>query len=625
MSQELWPFYDRELRFLRELAVEFKKKYPREAQYLGQDDAGRSNDPHVERLMQSVALLAARVRHKVDDDFPELTDALFHILYPHYLAPVPSMAVVELTPNPGTDLADGLTVPRHARFQARANVAKQAENETVRCEYRTTSAVTLWPMTVAEARLIGPPLPDDRPIGTGCILHLRFEAKGGTPLTEAVLGTPGRDGTVAPARLFLSGDGPLTAALYEVLFNDVLGVVFCNPNGPERTEVIPGAEALRPVGFAADEGVLPYPKTAFPGYRLLTEFFAYREKFLFLDLAGWDKARAAGALTRTGVEVLVYLGREVNPEYERAVTARTFRLGCTPVVNLFEKITDGIAFTQQKYDYPLVPDRHNLSGHEVFAVDAVYHRNPSTGLEVTYEPFYSYRHHDRDSGRRYWYASRKGSFWDNGTEVDLHFVDLDFTPALPAEGIVLAKVTCLNRDLPEKLALGADLRFEPISALPVSVRWLRAPTKTLRPRLGRGAYWRLVSHLALNHLSIADGSSGKAALQEYLSLYDFADQAPELATVAQKVRDGILSVSGVRDVAFVPNEFGGGYARGTAVTVELQEDNYVGVGAYLFGSVLERFYALYASLNSYTRFTLKTKQRDELARWPARAGEKVLV
>ncbi len=627
MSQELWPFYDRELRFLRELAVEFARKYPREAQYLGQDDAGRSNDPHVERLIESVALLAAKVRHKVDDDFPELTDALFHILYPHYLSPVPSMAILELVPNPGTDLAEGLSVPRLSRFQARANVATVEGKETVSCEYRSTSPVTLWPMALSEAKLVGPPLPDDRPAGTGSILRLRFESKGPTSLFESGLGKPGKDGRILPVRLFLSGDGPLTAALYEVLFNNLLAVDFSNPTGPEQCRLDP-AEVLQPVGFGPDEGMLPYPKTAFPGYRLLTEFFAYREKFLYFDLAGWDMARAAGAITRNGVEVTLYLSREANPDYERAVTSRTFRLGCTPVVNLFEKTTDGITLTQQKYDYPLIPDRHNLSGHEVFSVDAVYHRNTSTGAEVSYEPFYSYRHHDRDSGRRYWYSSRKGSFWDKGTEVDLHFADLDFDPSLPAEGIVLAKVTCLNRDLPVKLsAPGAELKFEPISVLPVTVKWLRAPSPTRRPRLGRGAYWRLVSHLSLNHLSIADGSSGRAALQEYLSLYDFADpdQAPELATIAQKVRDGILSVSGTRDVAFVPSEYGGGYARGTAVAVELQEDNYMGVGAYLFGAVLERFYALYASLNSYTRFTLKTKQRDVVAAWPARAGEKVLV
>jgi type VI secretion system protein ImpG len=627
MSQELWPYYDRELRFLRELAVEFARKYPREAQYLGQDDAGRSNDPHVERLIESVALLAARVRHKIDDDFPELTDALFHVLYPHYLAPLPSLATVELVPNPGVDLAEGLAVPRHSRFKATASVATVEGRETVACEYRSTAATTLWPLVVAEAKLAGPPLPDDCPADTESVLRLRFEPRGNAPLAETALGRPGPAGTAPPVRLFLSGDGPLTAALYEVLFSNVLAVEFANPAGPERVRLSP-ADVVRPAGFGPDEGVLPYPKTAFPGYRLLTEFFAYREKFLFVDLAGWDHARAAGVISKRGVEVTFYLDRDVNPDYERAVTARTFRLGCTPVVNLFEKTTDGIPLTQKTYDYPLVPDRHDLSGHEVFSVDAVYHRNAATGAEVTYEPFYSYRHHDRDAGRRYWYASRKGSFWDKGTDVQLHFVDLDFDPALPAEGIVLAKVTCLNRDLPLKLiAPGAELKFEPVSVIPVSVKWLRTPTPTRRPRPGRGAYWRLASHLALNHLSIANDGSGRAALQEYLSLYDFADpdQAPELATIAQKARDGVLGVSSARDVAFVSGDSGGGFARGTAVTVELNEDNYVGVGAYLFGTILERFYALYASLNSYTRFTLKTKQRDVVASWPARAGEKVLV
>jgi type VI secretion system protein ImpG len=630
MSQDLWPFYDRELRFLRELAVDFSRKYPREAGYLGLEEAGRSNDPHVERLIEAVALLSSKVRLKIDDDFPELTDSLFSILYPHYLCPLPSFTILELVPNPGSsDLADGLPIPRHSRFQARAMVEAVEGRESIQCEYRSCYPVTLWPITVAEAKLVSPPLPDDKPDDAMCMLRLRFEAAGTQNLLETAFGEPGPTGVAPGLRFYLSGDGPLTSALYEVLFNNVLAVEFRSLNGPEVLRLEP-EQVLRPSGFAADEGILPYPDTAFMGYRLLTEFFAYREKFLFFELHGWELARKAGALGRDGVEVLIYINREANPDYERAVKSSTFRLGCTPAINLFEKTADGFSLTQKKYDYPVVPDRHNLSGHEIYSLEVVYHRNASTSMEVKYEPFYSYRHSDRDKNRRYWYASRKASLWkdDSGTEVDLHFVDLDFDPNLPAEGVILAKTTCLSRDIPGKFRTAqSTLRFEPISALPVTVKWLRAPTPTRRPKLGRGAYWRLVSHLSLNHLSIAEGSSGRAALQEYLSLYDFADpeQAPELATIGQKVRDGILAVSSKRDVAFIPGDAGGGYARGMAVTVELNEDNYIGVGAYLFASVLERFYAMYASLNSFTRLTLATKQRGEIKRWPARAGDRVLV
>jgi type VI secretion system protein ImpG len=221
---------------------------------------------------------------------------------------------------------------------------------------------------------------------------------------------------------------------------------------------------------------------------------------------------------------------------------------------------------------------------------------------------------------------------DAGTEIDLCFTDLDFDPRAPVEtpaatDTVIPVLTCLNRELPSKLRqVGGDLAFEPLGNLPADIRCLVPPTPTLRPKVGKGGYWKLISHLSLNHLSLADKDQGRQALQEYLALYDYAtpQTSDNRAEVAQLVRDGVAAVGSRRDVAFLTGD-PGGYARGLEVAVTLDEEKYVGVGAYLFAAVLERFVALYASVNSFTRLAYRSAQRGEVKRWPPRAGDRPLA
>ena len=657
MDRDLLTFYQEELRLLEEQACAFGDAHPKEAGFLRLENTGRSTDPHVERLLQSFALLAARVRLKIDDDFPELTDALLQILYPHYLAPLPSMMVAQLRPNPGADLLKGLAVPRHAPFRT-----TPFEKVRIPCEYRTVYPVRLWPLVVGEASLKGPPYSDVRelmggidipPNGAKARLRLRFDLTSGSRFADLALGTPDATGVPAGVRLFLFGGGGTPALLYERLLNNVTAVAFRDPSGMTLVQV-PVREALRPVGLnvrrgnsppeeGEDEGVLPYPDQSFPGYRLLTEFAAYREKFLFLDLGGWDRARAAGLLTKPSVEVHLFFNREASPNLENAVNDQTFLPGCTPLVNLFTKeSSEGFVVRPQKYDYPLVADHENTDGYEIYSVDEVYRRTPG-GEEVRYEPFYAFRHQDRKRGRQYWYAKRRLSprTGDRGTEIDLHFVDLDFDLRAPAGDVALARLTCTNRDLPTLLTENKRAwELNPLGVLPATVKVVTYPTVTLRPMQKRTdresgesssrkmTYWRLISHLSLNHLSLGDADEGRQAIQEYLALYDFGDDQYAKDTrggVAQKVREGVLSVGSKRDVAFVPGDTVGGYARGMEVALELDEDCFVGVGAFLFGSVMDRFFALYASINSFTKLALSTRQRGLLKTFPPRAGDRPLV
>ena len=618
MNEALLRYYERELLFIRQLAQEFAKQYPAAAGRL-MLEPNRSTDPHVERLIEAFALLAGRVHHKIDDEFPELTDALLGVLYPHYLAPIPSMAVVQfqLDPDRGA-LPNGFLIDRGSRVRT-------PPVDGLSCRFRTAYPTTLWPVELLDARLQPPPFPAGLkpPPGAAAALRLQFRCTGKLALAEL---------TIEKLRLYLFGDMQLIPHLYELLFNNVIQVVFRDPSAAARTQpiVLEPDQCLGAVGFNRDEGMVPYPNQSFLGYRLLTEFFTFPNKFHFMDLGGWSAARRAGL--RDKVEVVLFLKRSQTP-LEQGVDARTFRLGCAPVVNLFDQTAEPIALEQTRYEYRVVPDVGHPTGLEVYSVDGVTNVDPASPVTREYEPFYSFRHgRDRENLRTFWYASRRPSLVENdrGTDVFLNVVDLDFNPRLPADQVLVVRTTCTNRDLPVKLQrAGEELAFELEAAAPLArIRCLRAPTLPLRPPMRKGAYWRLVSHLNLNHLSLTDPVEGRQALQEILRLYDFSDPdaGQQRAAVTRQIIEGILSVQSRRVVGRTGGPTASGFARGVEVTVEFDEQKYVGTGVYLFASVLERFLGLYASINSFSQLVAKTKQGEGIMKkWPPRAAEQQLL
>jgi type VI secretion system protein ImpG len=360
---------------------------------------------------------------------------------------------------------------------------------------------------------------------------------------------------------------------------------------------------------------------------LLTEFFAFPPKFWFFDLGDFAQVRRAGF--GKSLEITLFLRRTLTG-MEQAVSAETFRLGCTPIVNLFEQSAEPIRLTQARYEYRVVPDVAQPLGMEVFTIDSV------QGLEagrpiLDYQPFYSFRHgQDRNQQRTFWYARRQASLLadDAGTEVYLNLVDLDFDLSLPAESVLIVQTTCTNRNLPLLLArAGQALQLELEAAAPiVGVRCLRSPSFPLRPPLGKGAYWRLLSHLNLNHLSLTEAEEGRQALQEILRLYDFSDPVTgqQLGAVTQQLIEGITAVSSRRVVGRIGGPTASGFCRGFEVAIEFDEQKYAGTGVFLFACVLERFLALYATMNCFTQLVACTKE-GMVKKWPPRIGEHRLL
>ena len=607
MADRLLPYFNQELMAVRQLAAEFAKAHPKIAGRL-RLSPDTVDDPHVARLLDGVAFLSARAQARLDDEFPELTDTLLGVLYPHYLAPFPSCAIVQFAPKP--DLA------------AMVEIAPgfELESEPVRgltCRYRTTSRLNLWPIRIESARLMGLPFTAPlNPLAAGAVAVLRLVLSTQNP--DVKFSQLGMD----RLRLFLRGGPSAALPLYELLAAHCVGVAVADsPNDPAPA-LLP-KEAVEEVGFSPDEAILPWPARSFEGFRLLSEYFAFPQKFLFVEVAGL----AARTLMQDSnrLEIFLYLSR-TSPELERAVDASMFALGCTPVVNLFEQRCEPISLDHTTTEYRVLPDARRSSVTEVWNVSAVREVRRDSTMRV-FQPFYRLSPDGGHAGETqafYQVTRRDAPAALGGTDCFLALFDTGFDPAQKLDSVLSVQALCLNRDLPSELPFGngrpALKALQPHTGV-ASIGCITAPTATLRPeRRARGA-WRLISHLSLGHLSVTGGAEGAAGLREILRLYDLRDTAETRLS-----QEALLAVNAKSATARVPGARLGAFCRGLDVELEFDARGYQAAGLYLLASVLARFFALHASINSFVRTTVKLRGKaDEEVRFPPRSGTRILL
>jgi len=611
MSDELYRYYEQELTFFRQMAGQFAEKYPKVAARLQLDETKESTDPHVERLIEAFALLAARVRRKVDDEFPEVVESLLNVLYPHYLRPVPPMAIAQFQfEAQQTSPTEPATVPAGSVFQSKPSGGLE-------CSFRSAYPVSVWPLRILNASLVSVAAAQavGAPPEASCVLRIQLETLGNLPL--AALKMPF-------LRFFLNGDSTPHHLLYELLFVHAMKVQL-RPRKGHAQPVILDSDCIRPVGFEANEGLLEYSDRSFLGYRLLQEYFHFPQKFFFFDLVGLG-SKSLGEFG-TSFEILIFFRdselRDELPSIMQVVNAETLQLGCTPIVNVFQRPAETIRVSQALTEYHIVPDRHRQQSMEVYSVDRVTSTAAYGEEPQLYAPFYSFRHAYEDQRSHcFWYAHRRPSIRkdDEGTEVYLSVVDLDFKPTNPPVELLTVHVTCTNRDFVARMPWRKEWGELSGEGLPlVQARCLVGPTKTMRPPLRGSLHWRLISHLSLNHLSIAQ-SGGREALQEILRLYAFSQD--------EDIRKRILGITGLKSESSVSRvifDTGVAFCRGLDVEVEFDEEQYAGSGVYLLAAVLERFFGLYSAVNSYSRLTARTRGRKLLRRWPPRVGQQKIL
>jgi type VI secretion system protein ImpG len=611
MADELLPYYEKELAFIRQLGSEFSREHPKIAGRLG-ISADTIEDPHVSRLIESFAYLNARIQHKLDDDFPELSDALLNVLFPHYQRPIPSMSIVQF--NADEEQLDApFTVEKNTLIQTEAF---QGEN----CRFSTTYSTELLPVKIESAALMGRPFstPGSAKI-RGCNSVLKLTLK---TFSDDISFTEIRPQRL---RLYLKGQSQHIHPMYHMLLDECQSLVLaCGEDDVEPVEL--GRDAIKPVGFANDEGILPYPAASFLGYRILTEFFVFPEKFMFVDITRLADYIPSHATTRLD---LYFYFTSTDIELEHNISSENFVLGCTPVVNLFEHKADPIKLDHSQLEYQVVADARRPIGYEVYSINKVTASN-SSGERHVFLPFYGVNHQHQDNKHHaFWYAVRRNAKLNNferdeGTDVFLNLVDLDFNPNIPDDRTLLIDTTCSNRDLPSKLPYNLDQpKLQCVNGAPPcsKIRFILQPTLTARPPLRNSARWRLLSHLNLNYLSLTGRGDPTNALKELFRLYDFKESSISRAQV-----DSISSVRARPISAPLTIDGRATMCRGIEVEVELDDRQLSGSSSYLFASILEHFFGLYCSINSFTRLLVKRKNKEGyLKKCPPRAGSKVLI
>lgn len=587
-------YYQDELRYLREVGPEFARANPDLARYLA--DAG--SDPDVERLLEGVAFLCGRIRQKLDDELPELTASVMSLLWPHYLRPVPSLTILEFLPE-----LEGMQAP--LAVEPGAEFASRPIDGT-RCRYRSAWPVTLRPWALRDARLVTLPAQPAR-----LVLQLQVAAK--AKLADLQLDT---------VRLHLAGDPRTAFTLYLLLAAHVAGVtVSSGVSGTNRPEVQLPADSVAPAGLERGGNVVPYPPHVFAGYGLLQEYFTFKERFLFVDVRGLDRAVRDLKLTDT-LEVAFTFNRRL--ESYPLVSPENVRLHCVPVINLFAHNAEPIRLDHQRVRYLVQPARAGIADRrhaEVFSVDRVQGLVRSEGFETKeFQPFYAFTHPPTADPRAATYYQThltpsligQGARW--GTDTYMSFVVGGQEGAAPAEETISVELTCTNRDLPAELRAG-DI-CEPTDRSPTGTRFrnLLKPTPTISPPLGKGLHWRLISHMSLNYVSLTDIRH----FRELLRIYDFQTAYDAQRAVAhQRLLDGILSVR----ASYRERMMRGAPIRGLHVDLELNEDHFAGEGdAYLFAAIVDRFVAAYVTINAFSQLKVRFARTGQTYAFAPRWG-----
>ncbi|MGD9369486.1 MAG: type VI secretion system baseplate subunit TssF [Desulfobacteraceae bacterium] len=621
MDRRLLDYYNRELQHLRGSAGEFAREFPKIAGRLSLDEFACA-DPYVERLLEGFAFLAARVHLKLDDEFPQFTQSILETVYPYYLSPTPSMAVVEFAFDTAqSGLENGFEMKRNTVLRSVIG----ADSRTA-CEYRTAHSVTLWPLKITHAQyhardLTGIRPPESTPAAKAG-LQIRLESPKDVAFSDLDLDE---------LTFFIRGSEELPMQIYEQIFGHGVNVVVQPPEKPFAWQRVLPVERICQVGFSDGEALLPVVARSFQGYRLLHEYFAFPQRFMFFRVRGLREC--IKRCNRNVLDMVILLDHE-EPELDGRVDAGNFLLHCTPVINLFPKRADIIHLSDKFTEFHVVPARTRPMDFEVYQVLGVTGYGVRADDRQAFTPFYSAKDIDEtDGGGAYFTVNRTPRMMSGreklhgrrtsygGSEVFVSIVDAAAAPYRSDLRQLAVETLCTNRDLPIQMSIGrgkTDFNLD-ISSPAKSVHCVAGPTAP-RPSNALGEIsWRVINHLSLNYLSLVDGMDGKgsAAIRDLLRLYC---DARDLQT--RKQIEGVLSVNSRPITRRITAQGQAAFVRGLEITLEFDELAFEGTGVFLLGAVMNVFFAKYVSINSFTETVIKSRERGEIMRWPANLGNR---
>ncbi|OTA19565.1 hypothetical protein Xbed_02245 [Xenorhabdus beddingii] len=624
MDSKLLEYYNRELVYLREMGKEFAERYPKVANRLGMHGIDVV-DPYVERLMEGFAFLTSRIQLKMDAEFPHFSGHLLEMLYPNYLSPTPSMAIVELQPDTSKgDISHGFLVPRGTIMHCQT-----LKKEGITFHYATTQDVTLQPLHLQHIEL--GKIPANLPLvalnlhqyGAVSALRIHLKCKEKFFLNELDLNK---------LVFFLSGPDIQSQQLLELMMEHSVGIVCKTLGDNPRYQVLPDIFPQHE-GFEDEQSLLPNDPRNFSGYRQLQEYFALPARFQFFSISGM------GSLLKQTEEEnefeLILLLKKVDADLERLIDASYLALNSTPVINLFPKVTERVTLEESSNEYHLVVDNTRPLDYEIFSVQRLHGVDNTRKETQTFRPFWSTFSDDKGNYGAYFslrrdprilseYARHYGTRSSYiGTETFVSIVDEQHAPWPNKLKFLIADTLCTNRDLSAILRQQDIDSFAMLDSIPIEkIVFLKRPTAP-RPALAQGSTsWKLISQLQLNysHFMDKDDEEGTQALRQLLSLYaNLADPA-----ITRQI-NGIRHCSLKTIYRRVPEPGPIVFARGVSIRLEVNEQEFAGTSPWLLGSVLERLFSRLVTMNSFTEMTLYSQQRGNIGFWPARMGNNKLI
>jgi type VI secretion system protein ImpG len=625
MDPRLLKYYNRELQHVREVGAEFAAEFPKIAARLGLDTF-ECSDPYVERLFEGFAFMAARVQLKVDSEFPTFTQHLLEIVYPHYLSATPSMTVVEFKPDLTEDgLAEGFLIPKSTSL--RSLIAK---GEQTACEYQTAHPLQLWPLEVSQVEYL-PTLAAVSSHGISAPKNFNNVKAAIRIVLRSTASVSFNQMKLDKLSLFLRGSGGIPYRLYEQFLANAKGMACKFGDGSKSKITFGGGRIVRGMGFEKDEALLKHTPRSFDGYRILQEYFAFPERYLFVELDGL--AQLVSQCDGNELELFVLLDRS-DSHLINALDKSNLALFCVPAINLFPKRSDRIHIDHKQSEYHVVVDRTRPMDYEVFSLNSVAGYGNQPLAEQAFLPFYGSNSAFQTQSETAFYTQRRqkrvlsskqrregvrSSYI--GSELFISLVDAAQAPYSSEVTQLGLDTLCTNRDLPLVMPVGlGDTDFTlQISAPVKSIRCIAGPTRPTPAAYEGESVWRLINHLSLNYLSLIDNDAkqGAAVLRDLLGLY--ADNRE--ASIKKQI-EGVVSVTAKNVVRRIDSKGPMVFGRGLEISVLLDESAFEGGGYFLLGTVLEQFFARYVSINSFVETLIRTTDRGEVARWPVRIGRR---
>ncbi|EGR2475261.1 type VI secretion system baseplate subunit TssF [Vibrio cholerae] len=593
MSDSLLAYFEQELRFIREEAAQFSVRYPGVASALGINKES-VDDPQILRLIESIALLNGRLQQRLDESFPELTDSLIRLLFPHYLRPIPSYTLLELECD--SDSSATHYIPSGTEFELKDKACDGVI-------FRSTESVILYPLQLSSVSVEFAPFELAKPRG----------AEQAKVMVEFHIQTMDQNLSIADLainslKLHLKGDTNFALRLYDILSQGILQVCVCAQG---QTWTL-GSDVLSPVGFEVDETILPYQTASFGGFKLLTEFFMFTERFNAFRL---DLCHVLPQVKGSDFKVLIFLD-ELSVDLARSLSTQNFALFCTPLVNLHQTTADPLVIDFFKKHYPIMLDAGQGRELEIFSVDQVI--DVTDGKNSVIPQIYGEKYAVTESALR-WELIQQQHL--NGIlESSLKVADLNHLSSLGGARTWSIQATVTNGNKAVQLTLATQIDCRESITIPAQMNLLRRPSLPVRSQDTNKNVWALLSHLHFNYHSILGSEDPTATLKSIFHLYNYSQSSQNSAYI-----ESLVSIDQEQVVSPIRVSGKSCFAYGTRIVVTIDRSHISG-GVVLFSHLLDRFFAYFSGFNSFTQVSIKLEGQDNIfMQFPRRSGCKSIL